>query len=120
MLSSPIVAVMVHVPDPLEGLTWYAQAFPQAVREKAEASEFEFLRLENIQIEVVQSDEKVSNGPSGSVVYWHVENLSLALAHLKTLGATLYRGPMKIESGLSMCQAQDPWGNCIGLRGPQS
>jgi len=33
-------------------------------------------------------------------------------------GAALYRGPIKIEARLSMCQARDPWGNCIGLRGP--
>ncbi|MDY0831642.1 MULTISPECIES: VOC family protein [unclassified Pseudomonas] len=33
-----------------------------------------------------------------------------------TLGATLYRGPMKIEGGEWMCQVRDPWGNCIGLR----
>jgi len=27
---------------------------------------------------------------------------------------------MLIENGEAMCQVQDPWGNCIGLRGPSS
>ena len=27
---------------------------------------------------------------------------------------------MSIEGGQLMCQVQDPWSNCIGLRGPSS
>ncbi|TOL44982.1 glyoxalase/bleomycin resistance/dioxygenase family protein, partial [Vibrio parahaemolyticus] len=38
-------------------------------------------------------------------------------AHFQKLGARLYRGPMEIEDGLSMCQVEDPFGNLIGLRG---
>ena len=60
-----------------------------------------------MRIEIVKADEKVSAGPSGTVVYWQVENLA----------AKLYRGPMNIENGEAMCQVQDPWGSCIGLRG---
>lgn len=40
-----------------------------------------------------------------------------ALAHGERLGAVRYRGPMQIEPGVWMCQVQDPWGNCLGLRG---
>jgi predicted enzyme related to lactoylglutathione lyase len=119
MHSFQVAAVMVHVPDAREGLAWYQHAFSLAKRDMTEDQGFEFLRLGPIQIEVVPSDEKVSSGPSGSVVYWWVEDLTAALAHLEGIGATLYRGPMLIEGGLSMCQVQDPWGNCIGLRGPQ-
>ena len=41
-----------------------------------------------------------------------------ALRHFEGLGAIRYRGPMAIEDGQRMCQVRDPWGNCIGLRGP--
>ena len=70
-----------------------------------------------MRIEIVIADEKVSAGPSGTVVYWQVENIAASLAEFKNLGAMLYRGPMNIENGEAMCQVQDPWGNCIGLCG---
>lgn len=118
MMSPPIAAVLIHVANVTEGLDWYGRAFPAAVRTRIDDPEFEFLLLDGIQIELVSADEQVASGPAGSVVYWHVANFELALAHFKGLGATLYRGPLKIENGWSMCQVRDPWGNCIGLRGP--
>jgi predicted enzyme related to lactoylglutathione lyase len=118
MPSADILAVMIHVADVEEGLAWYEQAFPLARRERTEDDDFEFLRLGDVQLEIVPADEKVSSGPSGTVVYWKVASLQDEVARLRTLGASLYRGPMRIERGLSMCQVQDPWGNCIGLRGP--
>lgn len=117
MMNSPIAAVLIHVSDVDEGLAWYEKAFPAAVRMRIDDPEFEFLLLDGVQIELVLADEQVASGPAGSVVYWQVANLELALAHLNALGAVLYRGPLKIEHGLSMCQVRDPWGNCIGLRG---
>lgn len=61
----------------------------------------------------------MGSGPFGSVVYWAVDDFNAALAHVEKLGATLYRGPLAIQDGLAMCQVRDPWGNCIGLRGPR-
>jgi putative transposase len=78
------------------------------------------LRKANLRIELVPSDDKVASGSAGSVVYWSVPKFAAALRELLALGAVLYRGPMHIEHGQSMCQVQDPWGNCIGLRGPVS
>ncbi len=40
------------------------------------------------------------------------------LRRMKRIGVALYRGPIKIEGRLNMCQVRDPWENCIGLRGP--
>lgn len=109
---------MVHVADVAQGLAWYEQAFASARRAVAPGSGFEFLRVGDVQLELVPADEKVASGTAGSVVYWQVADLDEALLHFRALGATLYRGPMQIEPGLGMCQVRDPWGNCIGLRGP--
>ncbi len=109
---------MVHVPLPAQGLAWYEQAFSNAIRQRIEGQAFEYLQVGDVRIEVVNTDQKVASGPAGTVVYWKVENITQALAHLQSLGAKLYRGPMAIEDTHSMCQVQDPWGNCIGLRGP--
>ena len=75
------------------------------------------LELNGFSLEIVQADDKVPAGKRGTVVYWLVENLTDGLAHFEALGAKLYRGPMAIENGLTMCQVEDPFGNLIGLRG---
>lgn len=116
----PIAAVMVHVSDIEAALSWYQQAFPAVKRGHTEVEGFEFLSVQGVQLEFVLSDEKVKSGACGSVVYWHVHSFEAALKRLQSLGATLYRGPISIEKDLLMCQVQDPWGNCIGLRGPSS
>ena len=107
---------MVHVADVQAGLAWYQRAFPLATCVREE--EFELLLVDGVQLEVVLSDEKVGSGSAGSVIYWRAGDLNTALSHMRAIGAQLYRGPMKIEQGLGMCQVKDPWGNCIGLRGP--
>jgi len=118
MKTSGITAVMIHVGNVAEAFAWYTRAFPSAVRSRVADPEFEFLLVGDVRLEFVPSDAKVSSGPAGSVVYWQVPDFEAALAHLQGIGANLYRGPMQIEAGQRMCQVQDPWGNCIGLRGP--
>lgn len=117
MQVQPIAAVMIHVSSVPEALNWYQQLFPNAQRQRLAADNFEYLSLDGISLEFVHADEKVSSGPAGSVVYWFVPKLNLALAHAQIIGAKLYRGPLQIENGYAICQLQDPWGNCIGLRG---
>ena len=113
----PVVAIMVHVPDVEAGLLWYQQAFPSATRKTIAEPFFEYLDVNGVSIEIVPADEKVASGAAGSVVYWHIDDFDLALSHMQSIGATLYRGPADIEDGKRMCQLRDPWGNCIGLRG---
>lgn len=117
--SHPIAAVLVHVGDVEAGLAWYQRAFPEAVRTRLDEFDFEFLQLGSVCLEIVPADAQVGSGPFGSVVYWTVDDFDAALAHVEKLGATLYRGPLAIQDGLAMCQVRDPWGNCIGLRGPR-
>jgi len=114
---NPVAAVLVHVPDPKEGLDWYQRAFPNAKRVKLPEFEFDYLDVAGVNLEVVKADAKVASGAAGSVVYWHTSDFERRLEHLIGLGATLYRGPMDVENGLRMCQVKDPWGNCIGVRG---
>jgi uncharacterized protein len=117
MQAQPITAVMIHVSSVSEALNWYQQLFPNAQRQRLVASDFEYLSIDGISLEFVPCDEKVASGPAGSVVYWFVSELNSALAHAQIIGAKLYRGPLYIENGYAICQVQDPWGNCVGLRG---
>ena len=113
-----IAAVMIHVDDVEAGLSWYARAFPAAIRKRiAGPIDFEYLDVNGVMIEIVPADEKVASGAAGSVVYWRVDGFETTLTRMQSIGAISYRGPMPIEAGQRMCQVRDPWGNCIGLRG---
>ncbi|MGF1694481.1 glyoxalase/bleomycin resistance/dioxygenase family protein [Vibrio kyushuensis] len=111
------VAALIYVPDVTLGLKWYQSAFPEAVATYLPEFEFTVLKINGFSLELVQADEKVGAGKNGTVLYWSVDSLTDSLHHLTSLGATLYRGPLNIEDGLSMCQVEDPFGNLIGLRG---
>lgn len=111
------IAVLVHVPDVPLGLTWYQKAFPMAESKYLAEFEFTVLNINGFSLEIVQADEKVGSGKKGTVLYWSVESINESLEHFIALGATLYRGPLKIENGLTICQVEDPFGNLIGLRG---
>ncbi len=112
-----VCAVLVHVPDRAAGLAWYRKAFPEARLRRGVECDFEYLQVGEVRIEVVSADEKVGSGAAGSVVYWQVEDMEHRLRHLLASGAVLYRGPMNTEQAQRVCQARDPWGNCIGIRG---
>nr|WP_237724421.1 glyoxalase/bleomycin resistance/dioxygenase family protein [Vibrio fluvialis] len=98
-------------------MAWYQKAFPQAMPVFLHEFDFTILDMQGFSIEIVQADEKVSTGKSGSVLYWRVSDFEETLAHFLSLGAKLYRGPLNIESGMVMCQVEDSFGNLIGLRG---
>ena len=117
MSATVIAAVMIHTPEPHAALAWYERVFPSAHRIALGHPSPEALRVGEVQIEFVPSDEMVAAGAAGTVVYWAVPDFALELQRLQGLGACLYRGPLQIEDGQAMCQVRDPWGNCLGIRG---
>lgn len=114
----PMAAVLIPVGDVTAALDWYQRALPGACRHRVEDPPFDCLVLDGVQIEPVPADAKLPSGPAGSVVYWWVDDLRAALRRFESMGSPAYRGPMAIEAGLGMAQVRDPWGNCVGLRGP--
>jgi predicted enzyme related to lactoylglutathione lyase len=116
--TKPILAVLVHVPKVEEAIAWYELALPGASRKKIyEPVLIEYLDLGGVMLEIVPSDEKVTNAAAGTIVYWNTPDFEASLLYLIKVGAVLYRGPLDIENGQRMCQLKDPWGNCFGLRG---
>lgn len=74
--------------------------------------------LDGTTLEIVFADTQNPAGAGGNVGYFEVEDLKYALMHARSLGATLYRGPLQIhENGWSIAQIKDPGGNIIGLEG---
>ncbi|MBP9707177.1 MAG: GNAT family N-acetyltransferase [Oligoflexales bacterium] len=63
------------------------------------------------------ADTKSPLSSGGSVGYWRVLDFQAAIAHFEKNGAKIYRGPIKIGGGKSICQMMDPIGNVVGLIG---
>ena len=64
------------------------------------------------------SDEKSPISKGGSVGYFHVENFNYFVEKAKTLNMKIYRGPLAVEeTGRTICQLEDPFGNIIGIEG---
>lgn len=116
-IDQEMMAVMIHAPGWRQGLDWYKKAFPKAKQISVPDLNFEYLRINNVNIETVNADKKVGTGAFGSVVYWKVLDFEKTKQHFESIGAVLYRGPMKIENNQKMCQFKDPFGNLIGIRG---
>ena len=117
MRSPFVIAVMVHVSDPAAVMDWYQRAFAGSTRATTADHDFEYLQLGNARIEIATADKKLSSGPSGTVVYWQVENIAASLAKFESPGAKLYPGSMNIENGKAMCQVQDPRGSASSCEG---
>lgn len=52
--------------------------------------------------------------PGGAVVYWHVDDLPVTLAHLLALGAKQHE-PTRNFGGFIVTTVIDPFGNLLGL-----
>jgi predicted enzyme related to lactoylglutathione lyase len=107
---------MVHVPDWRDGFSWYRRAFSEAKVRGVQSGKWQYLELDGICLELVNSDEKVPSGVAGTVVNWSSHHFDERLAYLFSIGATLYRGPMEIAGNLRICQVMDPFGNVFGIR----
>ncbi|MBC7742314.1 MAG: glyoxalase/bleomycin resistance/dioxygenase family protein, partial [Bdellovibrionaceae bacterium] len=56
----------------------------------------------------------------GSVGYWRVSDFDSTVKHFKNHGAELFRGPIQIPTAERICQIKDPFGNVIGIVGPDT
>jgi len=62
------------------------------------------------------ADEKSPVSTGGCVVYWETDNFQEMISKAESLGGQIYRGPLKIkETGKTICQIKDPFGNVFGL-----
>ena len=74
-----------------------------------------FVRAAGMILGFHPADDKNAIGPNGSVTYWEVDDVSLAISELTSRGATLYRGPGRTDLGADVAMLLDPFGNAIGL-----
>ena len=108
---------MIYVDDVIAAADWYSKVFPSSIVMKKIDAGLVMLNVDGFTLEIVRADDKVCSGKMGSVLYWSVPDLQVALSRFEAIGARLYRGLLPIEEGIAMCQMEDPFGNLIGLKG---
>lgn len=53
--------------------------------------------------------------PGGAIVYWHVDDVAVALDRLLSLGATQLQGITERGPGFVTASVVDPFGNVLGI-----
>jgi predicted enzyme related to lactoylglutathione lyase len=114
-----VAEIMYFVPDRTQAAHWYAQLFNTQLTYLSDPDDF-LLKVGAHEIWFHQADSKAPAGAAGQVAYWQVDDFDAALERAESLGAVLYRGPLRRPDGQHMCQVRDPFGNVIGLIGPRA
>lgn len=109
-------SVMFFVPDVEKACVWYSRLL--ALEPIYLVEGFPVLRIGGVELCFHKADSKVSSGRAGAVTYWRVASFDQAMANAESMGGSVYRGPLEIEDGNSICQILDPFGNLFGLTGP--
>jgi predicted enzyme related to lactoylglutathione lyase len=58
---------------------------------------------------------KAESGAGGSLAYWGVPSITDALAHAKSLGATVSSDAQDVGEGIKVATILDPFGSALGL-----
>ena len=56
-----------------------------------------------------------ATGPAGAVIYWHVDDVTVTLEKLLSMGATEYQSPIDRGEGFITAAVVDPFGNILGV-----
>ncbi len=106
--------IRMHVLNVADSSIWYQSFFDQIPTEKND--KFASFKIANVIFELVEPDDRSPQSKGGSVGYWRVDNLSVAIQHAINLRGKIYRGPLKVaETQQTIAQIQDPYGNILGL-----
>jgi predicted enzyme related to lactoylglutathione lyase len=62
-----------------------------------------------------QLGSHASDGPGGTVVYWHVDDVPATLERLIALGASQLEAPRDFGEGFIGASVIDPFGNILGI-----
>ncbi|CAM5422173.1 glyoxalase [Streptomyces spiroverticillatus] len=61
------------------------------------------------------TEDREATGPTGAVVYWHVDDVPATLARLGSMGAKEHEAPRDFGGGFVGASVLDPFGNVLGV-----
>ena len=116
MKPQRLLTNLMFVADVTQSAQFYEQLFQTKPIEQDES--FCSFRFGDTFFILHPADEKSPPAKGGSVGYWLVDDLDAFLTHAQSLGAEIYRGPLFVqETGRTICQLEDPFGNVFGVEG---
>lgn len=108
--------------DMKAAVAWYSKVLglePYFQRPSAENPAYVEFRIGDFQDELGIIDKKYApqgaDIPSGSVIYWHVDNVAAELKKLIAAGATEYEPVTERGVDWTTASVVDPFGNILGL-----
>lgn len=119
-----LTTVSLYAPDLEAAKRWYTELLgvePYFIRPEppAEPGYIEF-RIGDYQHELGVIDSRyapagAASGPSGAVVYWHVDDVTATLEKLLAMGAKAHEAPIDRGAGFITAAVVDPFGNVLGV-----
>ena len=118
-----LTTVSFWADDVVAARQWYAELLgvqPYFERPDSEHPAYIEFRLGEYQHELGIIDSRYApirkaDGPSGAVIYWHVDDVPNVLEKVKAMGATEYEPLVNREAGFVTASVVDPFGNVLGL-----
>lgn len=104
----------MSVSDIQKSRDWYRAFF--GIEPVEDLENFVSFRIGDTLFDLSVADKKSPLSTGGSVGYWLVDSLDEAIEKAKSLGADVYRGPLRVdEVQRTIVQIKDPQGNVFGL-----
>jgi len=97
---------------------WYAELL--GIEPYFERPGYAEFRLGDYQHELGIIDSRYAppgsaTGPSGAIMYWHVDDVPATFEKLIAMGAQVYEAPKERGAGFITASVVDPFGNILGI-----
>lgn len=116
MMIKGLITNLMFVENIKESRDFYCKLFDMEPFE--EDDKFCSFKFGNTYFNLHPADEKSPKSKGGSVGYLQVEVFESFIKRAISLDKKIYRGPLKVnETGRTICQLEDPFGNIIGIEG---
>ena len=105
--------VIYKVPDLARAKAWYAEAF--RVQPYFDEPFYVGFNIGGFELGLDPDESGATAGPGGSVAYWGVEQIDIAVAQFAAAGAKLVAAVQEVGGDIKVATVSDPFGNLIGL-----
>jgi predicted enzyme related to lactoylglutathione lyase len=105
--------VVYHVSDLARAKEWYAQAFQQPPY--FDQPFYVGFNIGGYELGLDPNTKLVPPGIGGSVTYWRVDDVDVAVQHFVAAGALVVEPVQDVGDGIIVATVKDPFGNAIGL-----
>ncbi len=108
-----LATVIYQVPDIDRARAWYTAAFGKAPY--FDEPFYVGFEIGGYELGLLPDLSEGQPGPGGSVAYWRVARIAVALEHFIGAGAALVSPATDVGGGIQVARVADPFGNVIGL-----